>query len=74
MTVALHAGWVITPLVEVLQNPNVGTPAEGPFFARQTYICTNGSGDYVCSSGALEDCEAQALTMAQSSMQQNVVI
>jgi hypothetical protein len=71
MAVVLPPGWVITPLLETVPNPNFPGFAAGPGFTRQTYICTDEANQYVCSSGALEDCEAQALTMAQSSTQQN---
>jgi len=70
MATALPPGWVITPLVETVPNPNVGTPAAGPYFVRQTYICTDAAGGYVCSSGALEDCQSQAQAMAQARTQQ----
>jgi len=66
----LPPGWVVTPTVEIVPNPNVGTPAEGAFFSRQTYICRDENGQYLCSSGALEDCEAQAQSLAQQRTQQ----
>jgi hypothetical protein len=69
MAVTLPPGWTITEQIEVVPSPNIGTPAYTEF-ARRTFICTNADGDYVCASGALEDCEAQALTMAQSFSQQ----
>jgi len=68
MAVTLPLGWSISTFVEHVPNPN-GTGAP---FARWTSVCTDEVGNYVCSSGALEDCEAQALTMAQASTQQNV--
>jgi hypothetical protein len=66
----LPPGWVITPTLEIVPNPNVGTPAEGAFFARNTFICTDENGQYLCSSGAQEDCEAQAQSLAQCRTQQ----
>jgi len=66
----LPPGWVITPTVEMVPNPNKVGPASGDFFSRQTYICTDAHGNYVCSSGAQEDCEAQAQSMAQQRTQQ----
>ena len=68
MAVPLPPGWVTTPSIELVPDPNNGQPV----FARQTYICTDGAGVYVCASGAREDCEAQALSMAQCRTQQNV--
>lgn len=70
MAVQLPPGWVITSTVELVPDPNNGLPV----FARRTYICTDAAGSYVCSSGAEEDCEAQALSMAQCRTQQNVTI
>jgi hypothetical protein len=70
MATALPPGWVITPLVETVPNPNVGTPAAGPYFVRQTYVCRDAAGGYVCASGALEDCQSQAQAMAQARTQQ----
>jgi hypothetical protein len=72
MPVTLPPGWVINTFVETVPNPNTSGPGSGPVFSRWTSVCTDETGQYVCSSGALEDCEAQALTMAQSSTQQNV--
>lgn len=66
----LPPGWTITPTLEVVPNPNKSGPGSGDFFSRWTYICTDENGQYVCASGALEDCQAQALTMAQSHTQQ----
>jgi|SoimicmetaTmtLPC_FD_contig_51_910086_length_490_multi_2_in_0_out_0_2 hypothetical protein len=69
MAVTLPPGWVITPTLEEVPSPNVGTPAAG-YFARRTFICTDENGQYVCASGAQEDCEAQAQSMAQCRTQQ----
>jgi hypothetical protein len=66
MPVTLPPGWVITTLVEHVPDPN-GTGAP---FARWTSVCTDEVGGYVCSSGALEDCESQAQAMAQARTQQ----
>jgi hypothetical protein len=66
----LPPGWVVTSTVEIVPNPNVGTPAAGAYFSRQTYICTDEHGQYVCASGAREDCETQAQSMAQCRTQQ----
>jgi hypothetical protein len=72
MAVTLPPGWAITASVETVPDPNAATEpiAAGPGFARWTYICTDQNGQYVCGSGAEEDCEAQALTAAQSRTQQ----
>ena len=70
MATTLPPGWVITPTVEAVPDPNFPGPLAGPGFTRQTFICTDAAGGYVCSSGALEDCEAQAQTAAQSRTQQ----
>jgi hypothetical protein len=72
MAAPLPQSWVITKLLEQVPSPNAGTPADS-YFARWTYICTDGSGAYVCSSGSEDDCENQALTMAQSHTQQQVL-
>jgi hypothetical protein len=72
MAVLLPLGWVITKLLEDVPSPNAGTPAAG-YFARWTYVCTGELGQYVCSSGSEQDCESQALTMAQSRTQQQVI-
>ena len=69
MAVTLPPGWTIAERIEIVPSPNIGTPAYTEF-ARKTFVCTDQAGQYVCSSGALEDCEAQALTMAQSFSQQ----
>lgn len=69
MAATLPPGWDINEVLEIVPSPNIGTPAYTEF-ARKTFICTNQAGEYVCSSGSLEDCEAQALTMAQSFSQQ----
>jgi hypothetical protein len=66
----LPPGWVITPTDEIVPNPNVGTPAEGAFFARRTFICTDAAGGYLCASGDLGDCESQAQALAQQRTQQ----
>jgi hypothetical protein len=70
MAIQLPPGWVITESIEVLPGLNAGTPMQGGYFARRTFTCTNAAGAYVCSSGALEDCESQAQTAAQSRTQQ----
>ena len=70
MTVALPPGWVITPTLETVPNPNTSGPGSGAFFSRWTYICTDAAGGYVCASGSEPDCEAQALSMAQARTQQ----
>lgn len=70
MAVSLPPGWTITPTLEEVPNPNTSGPGSGLFFTRWTYICTDDSGSYVCASGALEDCESQALSMAQARTQQ----
>jgi len=70
MAVVLPPGWVINPLVEHVPDPNFPGILAGPGFTRLTYICTDQNGQTVCASGALEDCEAQALTAAQSRTQQ----
>ena len=72
MTAQLPPGWVITESIEQVPSPNAGTPAAG-YFARRTFICTDQNGQYVCSSGAEEDCESQALTAIQSHSQQQVL-
>jgi hypothetical protein len=69
MAVTLPPGWTINEMIEVVPSPNIGTPAYTEF-ARRTYVCTDQAGQYVCSSGSLEDCESQALTMAQAFSQQ----
>jgi len=66
----LPPGWVVTPTDEIVPNPNVGTPAEGAFFARRTFICTDENGQYLCASGDQGDCEAQAQSLAQQRTQQ----
>jgi hypothetical protein len=66
MAVNLPPGWAITELLEDVPDPNNRLPA----FRRRTFICTDQRGDYVCSSGALEDCEAQAHSMAEAWSQQ----
>tara|TARA_R110000868_G_scaffold197709_1_gene443952 strand:- start:2323 stop:2550 length:228 start_codon:yes stop_codon:yes gene_type:complete len=69
MAVQLPPGWVITEMTETLPSLNPGTPAAGAYFARRTFVCRQGNGVFVCASGALEDCEAQAQTAAQSRTQ-----
>ena len=69
MPVQLPPGWVITPMIENVPSPNIGTPAAG-HFERLTYICRDENGQYVCSSGSESDCENQAQTMAQCRTQQ----
>lgn len=64
MAVTLPPGWAITEVLEIVPSPNAGTPADSNF-ARRTFICRDQFSQYVCASGALEDCEAQALSMAQ---------
>jgi hypothetical protein len=66
MAVTLPPGWTIQTMTEDVPDPNTGLP----FFRRITHICRDQGGQYVCSSGSLEDCEAQALTAAQSFTQQ----
>ena len=70
MATTLPPGWVITPTVEAVPDPNFPGPTAGPGFVRQTFICRDAAGGYVCSSGALEDCESQAQSMAQVRTQQ----
>jgi hypothetical protein len=69
MPVELPPGWVITPTLENVPDPNAGTPAARSF-ARWTYICTDENAQYVCSSGSEPDCETQAQTAAQCRTQQ----
>lgn len=66
MAVTLPPGWVITQVLEQVPDPN-GLAAP---FPRWTYVCTDAVGSYVCASGALEDCESQAQSMAQARTQQ----
>lgn len=61
MAVTLPPGWVITATDETVPDPDKRTGG----FVRRTYICTDQNSQYVCASGALEDCEAQALSVAQ---------
>jgi hypothetical protein len=70
MAVTLPPGWDITPTLEHVPDPNFPGITAGAGFTRWTYICTDENDQYVCSSGAQEDCEAQALTAAQSRTQQ----
>jgi len=70
MATTLPPGWVITTTLETVPDPNSPGPTAGPGFVRTTHICTDADGGYVCSSGALEDCESQAQSMAQSRTQQ----
>jgi hypothetical protein len=66
MAAVLPPGWVITPLLESVPDPNgIAAP-----FVRWTHICYDENTQYVCSSGALEDCESQAQAMAQQRVQQ----
>jgi len=65
MAARIPPDWVISPVLETLPHPDTGLPV----FARQSYICRDGQGNYVCASGAREDCEAQALAMAQAHTQ-----
>jgi hypothetical protein len=66
MPVTLPPGWVINTLVEHVPDPNgIAAP-----FARWTSVCTDEMGQFVCASGALEDCESQAQAMAQARTQQ----
>ena len=69
MAVTLPPGWAIEESIEIVPSPNKGTPMDSNF-ARRTFVCRDHAGEYVCSSGALEDCEAQALSMAQAFSQQ----
>lgn len=68
--VTLPPGWVITEKEEEVPNPNFGSVYGYPFFVRKTYICTDQDGQFVCASGSDQDCESQALSMAQSRTQQ----
>lgn len=61
MAVALPPGWVITEVLETVPDPNRRTSG----FVRRTFVCNDQNNQFVCASGALEDCEAQALSMAQ---------
>jgi hypothetical protein len=70
MALDLPPGWTVTGQVENVPNPNFGTPYGQNFFARQTYICTDDRGDFVCASGSEDDCNNQAQTAAQSRTQQ----
>jgi hypothetical protein len=73
MAVQLPTGWVITKTLEMVPSPiDIGQTEPRSLFTRWTYICTNGAGDYVCSSGSEPDCESQALSMAQARTQQTV--
>ena len=74
MANALPDGWVITKTLESVPNPNFssGVPYGLPFFTRWTYICTDENDQFVCASGSEEDCQTQALTMAQSQTQRTV--
>jgi hypothetical protein len=67
----IPASWTITKTLEEVPATNAGTAYSSAPFMRWTYICTDENGDYVCASGAEEDCQAQALTMYQSSLQAN---
>lgn len=66
MAVTLPPGWVIDTVLELVPDPN-GLAAP---FARTTYVCYDAVGGFVCASGALEDCESQAQSMAQARVQQ----
>jgi hypothetical protein len=68
--VDLPPGWTITESIEEVPNPNFGTVFGYPFFTRKTFICTDENGQFVCASGSDQDCESQALSMAQSRTQQ----
>lgn len=61
MAVTLPPGWAITEVLESVPDPN-GRAAP---FVRRTFVCNDQNSQYVCASGAREDCEAQALSMAQ---------
>jgi len=66
MAVTLPQGWTISGFYEAVPDPNgVAAP-----FARFSYVCTDEHGVVVAASGSQQDCEAQALTLAQSRTQQ----
>lgn len=65
----IPADWKITKTLEAVPATNAGTAYSSAPFMRWTYICTDEIGQYVCSSGSLEDCESQALSMFQSQTQ-----
>jgi hypothetical protein len=65
----IPADWTITKTLEEVPPTNIGTAYSSAPFMRWTYICTDENGQYVCSSGSEEDCQNQALTMFQSSLQ-----
>jgi hypothetical protein len=69
---ALPEGWQVNGTVETVPNPNTGTIYGQGYFTRQTYICTDARGQFVCASGSEEDCYAQAYAMAQSATQENL--
>jgi len=70
MAQQLPPGWVVTESIEVLPGLNQGTPMQGGYFSRRTFTCRDAKGNWVCASGAEEDCYTQAATMAQSRTQQ----
>ena len=61
MAVTLPPGWAINEVLESVPDPNGRAAA----FVRRTFVCKDQYDQYVCASGALEDCEAQALSVAQ---------
>lgn len=61
MAATLPPGWVITEVLETVPSPQPNAPG----FVRRTFICNDQNNQFVCASGALEDCESQAQSVAQ---------